>query len=74
MRQRRRLAEVAPQPDDAYVVPLLDEPLHDLERPVTGPVVDEDDLVRTLVSREPLVDLVDERTEALRLVVDRDHE
>ncbi len=74
VRQRRRLAEVAPQLDDAHVVPGFGEPLHDRERAVRGPIVHEDDLVRAAERRKRLVDLGDERLEAVRLVVHGDHE
>ena len=74
VRERRRLAEVAPQLDDAHVVAGGGQPRHHGERAVGGAVVDEDDLERQSGGHERCVDLRDERLEAVGLVEDRDDE
>ena len=72
--ERRRLAEVTPQLDDAHVVASFGEPAHDRKRPVGGAVVHEDDLERGAARSQRLVDLGNERLEAVRLVVNGDDE
>src|SRR5665648_272251 len=74
VRQRRRLAEVTPQLDDAHVVTGGGEPLHRGARAVGGPVVDEDDLKGQAGGPKRRVDLRDERLDAVGLVEDRDDE
>src|SRR5450759_3005806 len=74
VRKRGRLAEVAPQLDDAHVVTGGGEPLHRGERAVGGPIVDEDDLKGQAGGPKRRVDLRDERLDAVGLVEDRDDE
>ncbi len=70
--QRRRLAEVPPQPDDAHVVVSRVQARERRERPVGRAVVDEDDLPRLLERLERRGELLVEQRDAALLVVHRD--
>ena len=71
-RERGRLAEVAPQPDDAHVVVRVVEARQRGERAVRRAVVDEDRLPRLAERLERRVQLVVEQRDAPLLVVDGD--
>ena len=75
--ERRRLAEVAPQANDAHVVVRVVEPRQGAERAVGRAVVDEDGLPGAAVAVERGGQLVVEQRDAPLLVVhgdnDRDH-
>ena len=70
--QRRRLAEVPPQPDDANAVVCRVQPGQGAERPVGGAVVDEDDLPGLSERVERRGELVVEERDAALLVVHGD--
>ena len=70
--ERRRLAEVAAQPDDPHVVRAGMQLHQGRERPVGGPVVDEDRLPVRADALKRAAQLVEQQGDAPLLVVDGD--
>jgi hypothetical protein len=72
--QCRRLAEVSAQPNHLDRIFLACEIVQDLRGAVRTAIVHEQDLERLGESQQRVADLLVERKQVLRLVVDRDHE
>ena len=73
-REGRGLPEVAAQPDDLQVPVGLHQVRQQLETPIGGGVIHEQNLVRPLQDLEHAGEAVVEREEGMLLVVNRNHD